>query len=72
MLSMKEVGPMEFAKAVQCLHTVNETTGAKWMKFVDENSLEIQRRGSELARDFVLVVWHPMIRRMLVNTIVRR
>ena len=43
-LSMKEVGAMEFAKAVRMLHTVNETTGAKWMKFVDENSLEIQRR----------------------------
>ena len=43
-LSMKEVGPMNFARAVRMLHTVNETTGAKWVKFVDENSLEIQRR----------------------------
>jgi hypothetical protein len=43
-LSMKEVGGMEFAKAVRMLHSVNETTGAKWMDFVDTHSLEIQRR----------------------------
>jgi hypothetical protein len=43
-LSMKEVGAMEFAKAVRMLHSVNETTGAKWMDFVDTHSLEIQRR----------------------------